>query len=143
LYRRIIERLWSLAEKEGIDLRRSYRDPVGNPRLAREGISVITPADLKRATKGTPAWRRLRRLIRLRPRVEAVIGHLKSGFRLCRNYLHVWEGDELNILLAAAGWNLRKLMRFPWLAKHAAVLLVIAVSYSAGWDGSQGRLAPG
>ena len=65
------------------------------------------------------------------------IGHLKSGFRLCRNYLHGWEGDELNILLAAAGWNLRKLMRFLWLARHWAVALVIAVRYSAGWDGGQ------
>ena len=55
-----------------------YRDPIGNPRLAHDGIAVVTSADLKRATKGTPAWRRLRRLISLRPRVEAVIGHLAS-----------------------------------------------------------------
>ena len=121
----------------------SYRDPIGNPRLASDGITVITPADLKRATKGTPAWRRLRKLIRLRPRIEAVIGHLKSGFRLSRNYLHGWEGDELNILLAAAGWNLRKLMRFLWLVWHWAVGLTIAVRYSAGGDGCRGRLAQG
>jgi IS5 family transposase len=120
-----------------------YRDPVGNPRLAREGIAVVTPADLKRASKGTPAWHRLRRLIRLRPRVEAVIGHLKSGFRLSRNYLHGWEGDELNILLAAAGWNLRKLMRFLWLAWHWAFALVIAISYSMDRDGGRGRLESG
>ena len=28
---------------------------IGNPRLAREGIAVVTPANLKRATNGTPA----------------------------------------------------------------------------------------
>jgi IS5 family transposase len=88
-----------------------YRDTAGNAQLTTEGIEVVTPADLKRATKGTPTWRRLRRLIRRRARIEPVIGHLKSGCRLCRNYLHGWEGDELNVLLAAAGWNLRKLLR--------------------------------
>ena len=101
--------------------------------LAQDGIEVITPADLKRAQKGTPAWRRLRRLMRKRARIEPVIGHLKSGFRLCRNFLHGWEGDELNILLAAAGWNLRKLLRFLAAYAQAAfemleVLLTVTVT---------------
>jgi IS5 family transposase len=89
-----------------------YRDRFGNALLAADGITVVTPADLKRAPKHSPAWRRLRRLLRMRAWIEPVIGHLKSGYRLCRNYLHGWEGDEMNVLLAAAGWNLRKLLRF-------------------------------
>lgn len=101
-----------------------YRNAEGNAILAGEGIEVVTPMDLKRAPKGTAAWRRIRRLIRKRARIEPVIGHLKSGYRLCRNYLHGWEGDELNVLFAAAGWNLRKLLRFLFAYPQTIILMI-------------------
>jgi IS5 family transposase len=116
-----------------------YRDIVGNAQLAAEGIEVVTPADLKRAAKGTPIWRRLRRLIRRRARIEPVIGHLKSGYRLCRNYLHGWEGDELNVLLAAAGWNLRKLLRFLCVLPQTVAGMFMAVLLV----GRPGEIRPG
>jgi IS5 family transposase len=36
------------------------------------------------------------------------IGHLKSDFRLSRNLLKGQVGDEINVLMAACAWNLRK-----------------------------------
>ena len=102
-----------------------YRNPAGNALLLQDGITVVTPKDLRRQTKGTAAWRQCRRLLRLRSRIEAVIGHLKAEFRLSRNFLHGWEGDETNVLLAAAGWNLKKLLRFLWLVTQAWLLQML------------------
>jgi IS5 family transposase len=45
-----------------------------------------------------------------RSAIEPVIGHLKSDFRLARNYLQGVIGDVLNLFLAAA-FNFRKWMR--------------------------------
>ena len=71
--------------------------------------------NFRKLIKGTVEHRRLRKLLAKRSRIEAVIGHLKAEHRLCRNYLHGVLGDELNVLLAAVGWNLKKLMRLLWL----------------------------
>jgi IS5 family transposase len=89
-----------------------YRDAAEQARLLADGVRVITPTDLKRATKGTAEHRSLRRKLKLRSRIEAVIGHLKSDHRLGRNFLRGWLGDEQNVLLAAVGWNIKKLIRF-------------------------------
>jgi IS5 family transposase len=43
--------------------------------------------------------------------IEPIIGHLKSENRLSRNYLKGILGDVRNVLLAACGFNIRKLLR--------------------------------
>lgn len=48
---------------------------------------------------------------RRRATVEAVIGHLKSDFRMARNYLKGEIGDIMNLLLACSAFNFKKLMR--------------------------------
>ena len=40
-----------------------------------------------------------------------MIGHLKSDHRLDRNDLKGSEGDQVNALLSACGFNVRKLLR--------------------------------
>jgi IS5 family transposase len=55
--------------------------------------------------------RKLRKLCRSRAGIEPIIGHVKSDCRMQRNYLSGQVGDELNALLAATGFNLRKLLR--------------------------------
>ncbi len=57
-----------------------------------------------------------RRQCRRRAAIEPIIGHLKSDFRLSRNYLKGVIGDEINLLMAAAAWNLKK-----WLVAASAV----------------------
>jgi len=58
------------------------------------------------------ATRALRRMLKRRAAIEPTIGHLKSDNRLNRNYLTGPEGDRINALLSAAGYNLRKLLRW-------------------------------
>jgi IS5 family transposase len=51
-----------------------------------------------------------------RAAIEPIIGHLKSDFRLTRNFLKGIAGDIINLLMAACAWNLNKWMRsiFCW-----------------------------
>jgi len=58
------------------------------------------------------ASRAMRRMLKRRAAVEPTIGHLKSDNRLSRNHLAGKAGDQINTLLAAAGYNLRKLLRW-------------------------------
>ncbi len=45
-----------------------------------------------------------------RAAIEPVIGHLKSDYRLCRNYLKGILGDLMNAILAAAAMNFKRAM---------------------------------
>jgi len=51
-----------------------------------------------------------RKQCRRRAAIEPLIGHLKSDFRLSRNFLKGTAGDVVNLLMAACAWNLRKWM---------------------------------
>jgi IS5 family transposase len=44
-----------------------------------------------------------------RARIEPVIGHMKDGHRLGRNFLSGTNGDQINSVMAGCGFNLRKL----------------------------------
>lgn len=49
-----------------------------------------------------------RKQCKRRAAIEPIIGHLKSDFRLSRNFLKGIIGDEINVLMAATAWNLRQ-----------------------------------
>ena len=51
----------------------------------------------------------LKRLVKRRSAIEPVIGHLKHDHALKRNFLKGKQGDRINALTAACGFNLRKL----------------------------------
>jgi IS5 family transposase len=70
---------------------------------------IIVPGQDK--PKSESERRKLRKLCRSRAGIEPIIGHVKSDCRMQRNYLSGQIGDELNALLAATGFNLRKLLR--------------------------------
>lgn len=55
----------------------------------------------------------IKRDLKRRSAVEPVIGHAKSEHRMDRNYLKGSQGDAINVLLAAAGYNFRRLL--AWL----------------------------
>jgi hypothetical protein len=57
----------------------------------------------------TPA---IKREMRRRSAVEPVIGHLKEDHRMDRNYLAHRHGDLNNAVLAAVGYNFRRLIRW-------------------------------
>ena len=62
----------------------------------------------------------IKRELRRRSAVEPVIGHLKSDHRMDRNHLAHAAGDAINAVLAAAGYNFRRLL--AWLALLLAVI---------------------
>ena len=57
---------------------------------------------------------KIKRELRRRSAVEPVIGHLKEDHRMRRNYLWHRSGDATNAVLAAVGYNFRRLIR--WLS---------------------------
>jgi IS5 family transposase len=63
----------------------------------------------------------IRREIRRRAGIEPVIGHMKADGHLGRNFLAGAAGDAINLVLAAAGHNLRLLR--AWLIRLFAVLI--------------------
>jgi IS5 family transposase len=54
----------------------------------------------------------IKREMRRRSAVEPVIGHLKAEHRMGRNYLWYRRGDAANAVLAAVGYNFRRLIRW-------------------------------
>jgi IS5 family transposase len=54
----------------------------------------------------------IKRDFRRRAAIEPVIGHLKEDHRMGRNYLAHAQGDAINAVLAAAGYNFRRLIQW-------------------------------
>jgi IS5 family transposase len=68
----------------------------------------------------TPA---IKREMRRRAAIEPVIGHIKNEHRMGRNYLAHTQGDAINAVLAAAGYNFRLLL--TWLRLLLRLLLAM------------------
>ena len=81
---------------------RGYR---GTRRIGETEILVPGPKPKDQTPHHT---RLMRQRFRRRCAIEPVIGHLKSDYRLARNYLKGFAGDTRNLLLAAAAWNFKK-----------------------------------
>lgn len=64
----------------------------------------------------------LKREMKRRAAIEPVIGHVKAEHRMDRNYLKGRDGDRINAVLAAAGYNFSLLLR--WLAELLRALIV-------------------
>jgi IS5 family transposase len=90
----------------GIDVSDAYVDK-GYRGHGYEGATTIHIAGT--SARGITKTKRKRR--RRRSAVEPVIGHLKSDTRMKRCFLKGLAGDAINAILAAAGLNLRKLLR--------------------------------
>lgn len=73
-----------------------------------------------------PLTEQIKRELRRRSAVEPVIGHLTADHRMGRNQLAHAQGDAINAVLAAAGYNFRRLI--AWLALlMAAICCAIAL----------------
>jgi IS5 family transposase len=72
-------------------------------------IDIVMPKNLKRESYYLKKTREER--CRSRAGIEGLISHLKHDHRMIRNYLSGTAGDQINTLLAAAAYNMRKWMR--------------------------------
>jgi IS5 family transposase len=81
---------------------------------------VFTAGQKRRVT---PA---IKRQMRRRSAIEPVIGHIKAEHRMGRNYLAGEQGDAINAIMAAAGYN------FSLLLKWFRQLLLLILATLAG-----------
>jgi IS5 family transposase len=82
-----------------------------------DGTEVLLPGKPKPGQSKRESAK-LRARFRRRAAIEPVISHLKHQYRLARCFLKGFVGDQVNLLLAAAAWNLKKWLRsaaFFWL----------------------------
>jgi IS5 family transposase len=68
--------------------------------------------------------RKVRMKFRRRASIEPIIGHLKVDTGLGRNYLKGVKGDKMNVMLAAAAYNIRKWMRIIFVSIMKLLLLM-------------------
>ena len=94
------------------------------PRPAVIAMNVVSQASLVRRSAGshsrpsaTGITPTIRRELRRRSAIEAMIGHMKLDGKLARNHLKGALGDAVHALLCGAGHNLRLILR------HLASLL--------------------
>ncbi len=99
-------------ETRRIHVNKGYRGH-NHPHKFRVWIS----GQVRRTTKA------LRREMKRRAAVEPTIGHLKAEHRMGRNYLKGREGDRINAVLAAAGYNFSLLLR--WLERLLRALIML------------------
>jgi IS5 family transposase len=98
-----------LEKLTGVETRRIHVDKGYRGHNHTEKFRVWISGQVRRVTKP------IRREMKRRAAVEPVIGHTKAEHRMGRNYLKGREGDRINAVLAAAGYNFGLLLR--WLAR--------------------------
>ena len=99
-----VERLTNHQPESGI-VDRGYR---GKSTVG--GTKIICPKKLPASTNNYQK-QKTRKQFRARAGIEPVIGHIKHDHRMIRNYLSGELGDTMNTLLAAAGFNMKKMLR--------------------------------
>ena len=78
--------------------------------------------------------RKRHKLFCKRAGIEPTIGHLKSDYRLSRNFYKGVKGDAINIMLAAAAYNFKRTM-------NALLCLIKNVTEKLSWDNFSVKLA--
>lgn len=83
---------------------RGYRGikEVGKTKISIPGVHLKRDTEEQKEEK--------RKKFRRRAAVEPIIGHLKNDYRMARNYLKGFIGDQINLLMAATAWNMKKWM---------------------------------
>ena len=110
-----------LAETEdltGREIERVYVDKGYRGHNAPKPLRVFRSGQ-KRGVHG-----QIRRELRRRSAIEAVIGHCKSDGHLERNYLKGRQGDQSNAVMSAVGYNFRLILK--WL-RHLFCKIIAAV----------------
>lgn len=101
-----LEQVSILMQETGQEPQTAYVD------LGYRGVDEDNPQiDIKHRGKLKSLTGQERRLLKRRQAIEPIIGHLKSDHRMDRCYLKGEEGDRINAVLCAAGYNIRWLLR--------------------------------
>jgi len=100
------ESLSQVKKLTGHEVREAYCDKAYRLKSEEkpENCRMFLPGIRKRSVSEKKRMKR-------RNAIEPIIGHMKSDNRLSRNYLRGILGDIHNVILAACGFNMRKLLR--------------------------------
>ena len=111
-----------LEKLTGVTVRRIHGDKGYRGHNHPDRFKVWITGQVRRVTKA------IRREMRRRAAIEPVIGHLKGDHRMGRNYLKGRDGDRINAVLAAVGYNFSLLLRwFEELLRALSLILCRAV----------------
>ena len=102
----------------GADIARVYVDK------GYQGHKAPYPFRVYRSGQKRGVHGQIKKELRRRAAIEAVIGHLKTDGHLGRNYLKGRHGDQINAVLTAVGYNFRRILN--WL-KDLMVQILAAI----------------
>jgi len=114
----------------------------GNKQIGETKINIPGPFDNKKLSKYQQ--KKQRQKFKRRASIEPIIGHLKQDHRLGRNFYKGIVGDSINLLLAAAAFNFKRMMN-KW-KKNIFMLIqniVNHISYIIYCNKTQKRLFKG
>jgi len=105
-----IEPLLDQMETNGLKLPKELvYDRGGKGKSEIKGVKIMTPGKAKASDTRYRKQQKHKRF-RARAGIEPLIGHLKTDFRMEQNYLSDTKGIQINALMAATAWNLKKMM---------------------------------
>jgi IS5 family transposase len=90
----------------GREIERVYVDKGYRGHTAPKPLRVFKSGQ-KRGVHG-----QIKKELRRRSAIEAVIGHCKTDGHLDRNFLHGRDGDQINAVMSAVGYNLRLILKW-------------------------------
>ncbi len=111
----------------GREIERAYVDKGYQGHDAPKPLRVFKSGQ-KRGVHG-----QIKKELRRRSAIEAVIGHCKTDGHLGRNFLKGRLGDQINAVMSAVGYNLRLILKWlrKLLAKIIAAILAAIIPISA------------
>lgn len=98
----------------GKSIRRLAGDRGYRGRKEINGTQILIP-DIPKAKDTYYQRKKKHKLFCKRAGIEPSIGHLKSDYRLGRNFYKGVSGDAINLMLAAAAYNFKRAMKVLWL----------------------------
>ena len=105
-----IEPLLNQVESNNLTLPKEIiYDRGGKGKSEIKGVKILTPDKAKKADSHYKKQQKRKRF-RSRAGIEPIIGHLKTDYRMAQNYLWNEKGIQINALMAATAWNLKKYM---------------------------------
>jgi IS5 family transposase len=110
-----------VAAMTGVEVKRTHVNKGYRGHNHPNRVQVWISGQVRRTTAA------LKREMKRRAAFEPVIGHLKAEHQMGRNHLKGREGDRINAVLAAVGYNFSLLLR--WLAALLCALVLVLVGH--------------
>ena len=121
----IKESLEQLFRLTGKNIKRLAADRGYRGEKEINGTQILIP-DRAKAKNTYYQRRKKHQLFCKRAGIEPTIGHLKTDYRLGRNFYKGLFGDAINVMLAAAAYNFKRAMKVLWLLLKKIIQTLLA-----------------